>query len=683
MAIPLAVDDTLDDGPPEPGALNPLDEALEHAENLARILGEFEYAAETVTGHETLGSTMREVAEGGSDDVHIVHVVAHGTVVDTGELRLHQTDGKPMRESVDTWTKQFDDGLPHPHVLFLLDVCHAGAGSAWQWAHRIRAEKRRAWILAASGSRDKAYDYRLTRAVVEVLHRYDTKELRVDPSVRYLPYTTFAGEVGRVMRELGENSLPQEPDGTPLLAHERDVVDQLPFFPNPRWMGTVSGLDQVDEAARPFADTTLDREHFAGRASGTQVVGVESGHGHFQGRAAQLRALSQWMDSQEAAGGDDALRVVTGKPGVGKSALLGALVCAAHPLLRKPYERLWWHLPAMPSKNERLVAVHARQLGTDEVAAAIARQMSAAAHTLSGGDESVGEGATGNVVWTAESLLDLARSRGVAAPVTIVIDAVDEAGDPTSLVTTLLLRLLPQPGSAGPWPIRLLAGTRRGGASALLLGHAAGTEGGLIDLDAIDPAQLRRELADYIKALLQEDEWYDNAANVGAAVAFAHHAAARLTEKPRDWGEFLAAGLITRHRLDSPHISDPERGRALGERVPCTLDRLLDMELSRPEHPRSVGPVLTALAFALGRGMPERVLQHVAAVFSPGRNGPLPIAEVREGLEAGRFYLRREVERDGTTLYRLFHERLAEELRALPRGPEDLWTTSRRPPRRR
>lgn len=55
--------------------------------------------------------------------------------------------------------------------------------------------------------------------------------------------------------------------------------------------------------------------------------------------------------------------------------------------------------------------------------------------------------------------------------------------------------------------------------------------------------------------------------------------------------------------------------------------------------------------------------------FTPAVDGPLPIEQVRARLEAGRFYLRRDIDRDGTTLYRLFHESLAETLRPRPLGP--------------
>ena len=73
-----------------------------------------------------------------------------------------------------------------------------------------------------------------------------------------------------------------------------------------------------------------------------------------------------------------------------------------------------------------------------------------------------------------------------------------------------------------------------------------------------------------------------------------------------------------------------------------------------------------ALAFAEGSGMPERVTGHAAAAFLPSPEYPagLSSGETRTALDRLRFYLRREVDVDGSTLYRLFHQGLADQLRA-------------------
>jgi hypothetical protein len=83
--------------------------------------------------------------------------------------------------------------------------------------------------------------------------------------------------------------------------------------------------------------------------------------------------LSDWLN-----GSGSSLRVVTGKPGAGKSALLGVLVRAAHPVLRGETEKLWWRLPHKPAENRRLAVVHARRRSLAEIADSLARRMGGA-----------------------------------------------------------------------------------------------------------------------------------------------------------------------------------------------------------------------------------------------------------------------------------------------------------------
>jgi hypothetical protein len=127
------------------------------------------------------------------------------------------------------------------------------------------------------------------------------------------------------------------------------------------------------ETAR-FVDPALDEERFRGRLHALPWV-------CFTGRVDQLRRLATRMDSHndlaDPSGRDDGggagLRVVTGNPGVDKSALLGCL-CAAHPRLRESTQQLWWVAAHRPSQNPHLAAVHARQRGVAEITAPLGRQ---------------------------------------------------------------------------------------------------------------------------------------------------------------------------------------------------------------------------------------------------------------------------------------------------------------------
>jgi hypothetical protein len=46
----------------------------------------------------------------------------------------------------------------------------------------------------------------------------------------------------------------------------------------------------------------------------------------------------------------------------------------------------------------------------------------------------------------------------------------------------------------------------------------------------------------------------------------------------------------------------------------------------------------------------------------------VPSDDLRQALDQARFYLRRDIDTNATTLYRFFHEGLAEYLRANPYG---------------
>ncbi|MFF2468422.1 WD40 repeat domain-containing protein [Streptomyces mirabilis] len=347
----------------------------------------------------------------------------------------------------------------------------------------------------------------------------------------------------------------------------------------------------------------------------------------------------------------------------GKSALLGVLVCAAHPGLRARAPGLWWRLRHTPAANDRLAVVHARRRSLTEIAESLARQM--------GGD--VSRSAKG---WGVEQLLALAQD-GAARPFTLVVDALDEAERPSDVVFALLMPLLNARTLDG-WPVvRLLVGARREPGFAPLL-EAARKAGGLIDLDVADSDGVRASLRHYIGDLLAVDTPYAVVDGAAVGAAFAESLADELMparqpdgRQPLGWGEFLVAGMYVRHVLDSPVVTDTNDARRVAREVPRYLPGLLDLELRRPGSHPWLGPVLTALAWAEGMGMPERIVAHVAGVFGTGV-GPAPLEGVREALDAGRFFLRQAVETDGNTLYRLFHEGLAEHLRARPRqgGPQ-------------
>lgn len=89
---------------------------------------------------------------------------------------------------------------------------------------------------------------------------------------------------------------------------------------------------------------------------------------------------------------------------------------------------------------------------------------------------------------------------------------------------------------------------------------------------------------------------------------------------------------------------------------------VLELDLSLQDDGPRLRAVLAAVAWAKGEGFPTEAIAAVAPEFDPG----VSEENVRPLLEAARFYLRTGVENDGSTLYRLFHQGLADYLRARP-----------------
>ena len=142
-------------------------------------------------------------------------------------------------------------------------------------------------------------------------------------------------------------------------------------------------------------------------------------------------------------------------------------------------------------------------------------------------------------------------------------------------------------------------------------------------------------------------------------------------KRPLGWGEFLVGGLYLRHILSLPVEHDPARARELGLEVPLDLSGLLALDLARRGNQPWLRPVLAALAHAEGLGMPERVITYIAPRLTPPskpRGEAVPPEDLRKALDQARFYLRRDIDTNATTLYRLFHEGLAASLRADPYG---------------
>jgi DnaJ-class molecular chaperone len=623
---------------------------------MAGMLAEFGYTHTAPDGPSLTGAALadgiwRAVREVGPDGVLVVHVLTHGYVSETGALYAVGVDGNRHESTeIGHWLRQIVDIPGAPMTLFLLDLCNSGTAARLSWQMSIAGGDNRAWVIAACGPDRAAFNGRFSEAVVNVLRDFAGRRIPIDPVLPYIPLTTIAREIRREVRRLADeqNALPQDVTGSVVDISAEPV--ELPFFPNPHYVGEAGARARpsVDRALDPFLkdlDEALDPWHFAERGGGQGPF--DRGRilqGSFRGRRREVRLLSTWLDGKD----EVRVRVVTGSPGVGKSALLGVLVCAAHPVLREPTQPIWDDIERPPDANVHLAAVHARQRSAEDLTLSLARQL-----TLDPDDV-------------------VAAIAARRVPPVIVIDALDEAIDPEAVMSGLLLPLARDVREDGQPVCRLLVAMRPWNEFAPLRDRAE-EAGGLVDLDQVPAAQLRNDLEDYVSVLLRRHEPYDSVSYSGARQTFAVAVASALTSPDetgnrRAWGEFLVAGLYAHHFVAGhPPTRNLEEASQLGQRVPVTLPELLELDLSVQSGVNRLRPVLAAVAHAKGDGMPVRLIERAARAFS-GTDDPDPASgeEITAALAAARFYLHRTTDVDGTTLYRLFHQGLADHLRAQP-----------------
>ncbi|MFF3456968.1 hypothetical protein ACFYXH_22065 [Streptomyces sp. NPDC002730] len=629
-------------------ALADLDFAASAVQELAAVLDEeFGFSVTTVTEPGItavgLGQLVRETLEAaGPDTALLVHLLTHGEGRD-GSLYALGADAVPHESTeIGGWLTGLQHVEGRPVVLFTLDLCNSGTVTQLPWQPRYDRTGRRGWVIAACEPDRDAFNGHFTKALTEVLRDMAAQRLDLAPRTAYIPLGTLVDTVRRaVVRMADANRIYRQY----VTASRVEVTDQpvvLPLFPNPAYLAEKRTAEATADAFHRPLDSVLrlssfldqadhgpDLRHFVDSAIGLDEVhdpreGIGSG---FSGRAHELRRLSRWLGGE----GASPISVVTGSPGAGKSALLGLLVCAAHPRLREPTRAVWDNVAAAPMPLERLAVAHARYRGLDAIATSLGRQLGL-------GDP------------TPEQFLTALHAQPHTQPPTLVVDALDEA-DNVAATSDWLTRLATATRS-GTAAVRILVATRNYEESAKLSSLATAA-GHCFDLDDVPPSVLLADLHAYVSGLLRSVPEFRSRHQMTGAFAGAL-AETLVARRGSGWGEFLVAGLYTHHFLAS---FDPGSGNDAAERfgasAPRTLPEVLDLDLARPSADPWLRPVLTALAHARGDGMPSSVIQRVVAALNPGP--PPSLTDIQTALTEGHTYLRRSVDEDAVAVHRLFH----------------------------
>lgn len=570
----------------------------------------------------------------GPDDVLIFYFAGHGVVEDRDRHYLlcwDSVEDDPAATALateDLVRLLTRTGLRN--LLIVLDTCYGGAGAADGAQLVLRTITRQlnvagsggVWLLSSARAKDEAVDGAFVDALLSAVKEVSG---RTGQRQRYLD---LADVVDALNRRFQHRNLRQRAELAAGL-----VTGLAPFLDNEGYHHNLPGEDTDLELQRFLVQRDL-YDHFGPRSRGVEwdfELGL-----YFQGRERLLEELTGWLTAEDS---DGTGRVVTGSPGCGKSAVLGRIVAMSDPV----YRQILFRETAPPGSGipPKLVdvAVHARHKLLPTIVEQIASELNLV------------------VDGPGQLLREVSLRARQDKRIVIVLDALDEAGSGTAADSggkgepRRIARELVRPLSEMPG-VRLLVGTRRE-----LIG-SLGTSMQVLDLD--DPAYLgNNDIACYVaKVLLAENEperptpYRDRpelARLMGEAVA------------ARAAGVFLVARITARSLRSADTPVDVSKADWQDE-LPREIGEAFEDYLSRfGSDENRVRELLTPLAFAEGQGLPRGQLWTGISSALSGRE--FSEEDVDWLLEKASSYVA-EVTEHGWSVYRLYHQALAEHLRA-------------------
>ncbi|MBM9507162.1 WD40 repeat domain-containing protein [Actinacidiphila acididurans] len=562
--------------------------------------------------------------ESNDDKALLAHAASPSPLVHSGvtpeQMLAYITARQNHPDSRDRWAVVVIDACRSDRFVELLSA------SAY-----LSSERPHNFLLVATSTRSTADLGAFSRALHTVLNSTFAADSVID-------LRDLATELGRNLRDCPV--LPHTSTGRALL---RRAV--------PTAAGTITTtLDLLTEIQAVIDRLPPDEQrHFVPKAAGADL-GEQSWH--FEGREDERDTVLRWLDTAE-----QGLLTVTGAPGAGKSALLGHVLLHTRPHLRELLLR-GGHLsplpPGVPCPDDPFDAVL-------HLAGATARQTVdrlAEAAGLGGppGELSVSE----RIGW----LLDRISRR--SGGLTLLLDALDEAAEPLVLAGRLIRPLAELPR------VRVVVGTRRSTGEGPDLPGPARTD----ILDALAPPAAGD--GPYARtALVVSRDPHAMSRYIRRRLA---HATGRGDLSLQPWQieraavdighsgqEFLHARLAV-HEI----LHDPAQVHDLAVLRKSTHRDLFASAIRRlTDRSPAFGPLLRALAFAQGRGLPVRdgVWATVAGALGAPSAG-ISDAAIHALTEAAAPYLVLDSEA-GQTVYRLAHRTFTEFLTAEVPGHEE------------
>ncbi|GAA2645000.1 caspase family protein [Paractinoplanes durhamensis] len=560
------------------------------------------------------------------DDIVAVYLAGHGQVVGSPSQHMFLTaEADVIRPKQALPTAQIAATLLEDsdlaQLLMILDTCHSGQGAkeavdaAMQGLRRHGGDSSRfAFLAAAQPSQE---------AVVNALPDLLTAAVESLATAGEKPPTL---DLGTLVANMNAN--PDRPSEQVIEWHAARMSGNVPpFFPNPRRQVRTAEADMAIQQAAEWQGEADRRDTELVRRMLIRAMASfgEEGGWWFAGRRRTLTDLTAWLglaDKRSPA------MVVTGGPGSGKTAILGLVAVLTNPERRGSVPLYALDLPerAVPPAGAVDVAIYAQALTDDDVLRGLAAAAQVAAKTPG-------------------TLLDALSDRD--RPFTAIIDALDEAATPETLVTRVIRPLIRYSGGR----IRLLLGSR-----PHLLRHLH-ADAVTVDLDNATYSD-REALGAY--ALRGLTESYADSPYASAQPAVAVEIARAVADAA--FPSFLVARIVSSTLAADdtipPDAHDPAWIRSLPRTAESAMAHDLDDRLGA-EAVRA-RDLLRPLAFAEGQGLPwEDFWAPVASQIAGRSYADDDLLWLRRA--TGRYVV--EATEVGHSAYRLYHQALAEHLR--------------------
>ncbi|MYS94045.1 MULTISPECIES: caspase family protein, partial [Streptomyces] len=571
------------------------------------------------------------------DDFVAVYICSHGEVLDDRRdhvLLASDTDPEDLSYTALRTADLADAmlrGTKVRRLLLVLDTCFSGQGGNEMAASALDR-------ISAQWGQDTGSGL----VVISSAQPHQQAQTGLFPrlfrdavgSLATAGYSPQSLSLSTVVQQMNDH--PDRPGYQRITLSLNGLTGEPPaFLANPRHSNRLTDVDLAVQQAAEFDEHAQRRDTEFTRRLLVRAMGYpdDASQGWwFCGRHCALADLSSWLDRTDT-DGRNTCRVVTAGPGSGKTAVLGLIAALTHPERRQsvPIDTLGLSKHLMPDPHAVDVAMYAQNLTDNDVLHGIAAAAKVSAHTV------------------GELLEALPAPDDHQRPLTVLLDALDEAATPNTLCSRILRPLIDHSNGK----IRLLLGTR-----PYLLDRLGLTQNSeeVVNLDAPQYADPEALQAYAVRTLLEarfDSPYRDDPTTLKPVAEAIVDAAgtsflvARITA-----GTLAAAEDIVRNSHDPAWRAGLPRHA--GDAMRDDLTRRLGTEAQRASD------LLRPLAFAQGQGLPwEDIWAPLASALSGRIYTDEDLLWLRRN--AGSYVV--EATGYSRSAYRLYHQALAEHLR--------------------